>query len=160
MPVKCLLLCWLIYWDTVEVVICWLIHELSEEYGWGIVDDNWRKMSHRRWLDAWNFGFRMKRDCSIHEVNTKDLIGCHYWAADLCHCFRIYAKIRFSHDTALIILWPCFRTDRSGQTVQTQTRLLLQEQSDPDQGLHCLLFQMHHFDMNEELVISTGKTGI
>ena len=31
-----------------------------------------------------------------------------------------------------------FRTDWSGQTVQTQIRLLLEEQS--DQGLHCLLF--------------------
>ena len=33
------------------------------------------------------------------------------------------------------------RTDRSGQTVQTQIRLLLEEQS--DQGLHCLQFQLH-----------------
>ena len=31
-----------------------------------------------------------------------------------------------------------FRTDKSGQTVQTQIRLLLKEQS--DQGIHCLLF--------------------
>ena len=31
-----------------------------------------------------------------------------------------------------------FWTERSGQTVQTQIRLLLEEQS--DQGLHCLLF--------------------
>ena len=37
-----------------------------------------------------------------------------------------------------------FRTDRSGQAVQTQLRLLLEEQS--DQGLHCLLFHLHHFD--------------
>ena len=37
-----------------------------------------------------------------------------------------------------------FRTDRSEQTVQTQIRLLLEEQS--DQGLHCLLFHSHHFD--------------
>ena len=36
------------------------------------------------------------------------------------------------------------RTDRSGQTVQTQIRLLLEEQS--DQGIHCLLFQLHQFD--------------
>ena len=36
-----------------------------------------------------------------------------------------------------------FRTDRSGQTVQTQIRLLLEEQS--DQGLHCLLFHLHLF---------------
>ena len=37
-----------------------------------------------------------------------------------------------------------FRTDSSRQTVQTQIRLLLEEQS--DQGLHCLLFHLHHFD--------------
>ena len=37
-----------------------------------------------------------------------------------------------------------FRTDRSGQTVQTQIRLLLVEQS--DQGLHCLLFRLQYFD--------------
>ena len=34
-----------------------------------------------------------------------------------------------------------FRTDRSGQTVQTQIRLLLEEQS--DQGLHYLEFRLH-----------------
>ena len=37
-----------------------------------------------------------------------------------------------------------FRTDMSGQTVQTQIRLLLEEQY--DQGLHCLLFHLHVFD--------------
>ena len=37
-----------------------------------------------------------------------------------------------------------FPTDWSGQTVQTEIRLLLEEQS--DQGLHCLLFHLHLFD--------------
>ena len=37
-----------------------------------------------------------------------------------------------------------FRTYRLGQIVQTQVKLLLEEQS--DQGLHCLLFHLHHFD--------------
>ena len=37
-----------------------------------------------------------------------------------------------------------FRTDIPGQTVQTQIRLLLEEQS--DQGLHCLLFRLHRLD--------------
>ena len=37
-----------------------------------------------------------------------------------------------------------FLTDSSGQTVQTQIRLLLEEQS--DQGLHHLLFDLHIFD--------------
>ena len=35
-------------------------------------------------------------------------------------------------------------TDRSGQTVQTQIRLLLKEQS--DQGEHCLPFNLHLLD--------------
>ena len=37
-----------------------------------------------------------------------------------------------------------FRTDRSRQTVQTQIRLLLEEQS--DQGLPCLLFHLDLLD--------------
>ena len=37
-----------------------------------------------------------------------------------------------------------FRTDTPGQTVQTQIRLLLEEQS--DQGLHCLPFRLHRLD--------------
>ena len=37
-----------------------------------------------------------------------------------------------------------FRTDRFGQIVQTQIRLLLEEQS--DQGLHCLQFHLHLFE--------------
>ena len=35
-------------------------------------------------------------------------------------------------------------SDMSRQTVQIQIRLLLEEQS--DQGLHCLLFHLLHFD--------------
>ena len=42
-----------------------------------------------------------------------------------------------------------FRTDRSGQTVQTHIRLLLEEQS--DQGLHCLLFHLRLFDRIPEM---------
>ena len=37
-----------------------------------------------------------------------------------------------------------FRTNRPGQTVQTQIWLLLKEQS--DQGLHCLPFCLHRLD--------------
>ena len=40
------------------------------------------------------------------------------------------------------LIFLSFQTDRSGQTVQTEIRLLLEEQS--DQGLHCLQFQMHY----------------
>ena len=48
----------------------------------------------------------------------------------------------FPNTCTFVIL--SFRPDRSGQTVQTQIRLLLEEQS--DQGLHCLLFHLHLFD--------------
>ena len=37
---------------------------------------------------------------------------------------------------------PSFPTNRSGQTVQTQIRLLVK-----DQGLHCLLFHLHLSDV-------------
>ena len=39
---------------------------------------------------------------------------------------------------------PKFSDNGFGQTVQTQIRLLLEEQS--DQCLHCLLFHLHVFD--------------
>ena len=38
-----------------------------------------------------------------------------------------------------------FRTNQSGQTEQTQIRLLLEEQS--DQGLHCLLIHSHLWEI-------------
>ena len=43
---------------------------------------------------------------------------------------------------------PKFSTDMSGQTVQTQNRLLLES----DQGLHCLQFQPHFLDPNYPVV--------
>ena len=42
------------------------------------------------------------------------------------------------------VMFLSFRTDWSGQTVQTQIRLLLEEQS--DQGLHSLQFWLHLLD--------------
>ena len=52
--------------------------------------------------------------------------------------------------SAATIMIQSFQTDRSGQTVQIQIRLLLEEQS--DQSLHCLLFPLNLFD-----VIPRGK---
>ena len=45
-----------------------------------------------------------------------------------------FCGLHIKQTTVIVI---SFRTDKSGQTVQTQIRLLLEEQS--DQGLHCLL---------------------
>ena len=46
--------------------------------------------------------------------------------------------------TVITVMNRIIRTTRSRQTVQTQIRVLLEEQS--DQGLHCLLFHLHLFD--------------
>ena len=47
--------------------------------------------------------------------------------------------------------FPSFWTDLCRKTVQTQIRLLLEEQS--DQGLHCLLF---HLGLSEALLHSSN----
>ena len=74
-----------------------------------------------------------------------------FWFMPAMHVFKPFGSVVFAcmclyrarfHAKAQKTL--SFRTDRSGQTVQTQIRLLLEEQS--DQGLHCLLFPLHHFD--------------
>ena len=53
-------------------------------------------------------------------------------------------RVFLSHGSFDTVMTLSFLTGRSGQTVQTQIRLLLEEQS--DQGLHCLLFHFYHFD--------------
>ena len=65
-----------------------------------------RLNSHRRWLEACNFIFRKKRDCTIYVAKTKALIDqlCGYREADLRLCFRICIKKTFSHDAAQKIL--------------------------------------------------------
>ena len=56
------------------------------------------------------------------------------------------------HCLLVTVMTLSFWTERSGQTVQTQIRLLLKEQSEllleeqSDQGLHCLLFHLLHFE--------------
>ena len=57
---------------------------------------------------------------------------------------KIYSLLCLYLNFKTTVMIQSFRTFRSGQTVQTQIRLLLEEQS--DQGLHCLLFHLHLFD--------------
>ena len=61
-----------------------------------------RLYSHRRWLEARNFGFRLKRDCTIRIAKTKALISFAVTAKLICVFVFAYAKIRFSHDAAHI----------------------------------------------------------
>ena len=61
-----------------------------------------------------------------------------------CPFFRDQRQKLYSDIQQHSVMILSFRTDRSEQTVQTQIRLLLEEQS--DQGLHCLQFPLHRLD--------------
>ena len=56
--------------------------------------------SHRKWLEACNFGFRKKRNCTIRMAKTKELISFAVTAKLICVFVFAYAKSRFSHDAA------------------------------------------------------------
>ena len=59
---------------------------------------------------------------------------------------RVFTVLNISRCPKFTVMILNFRTDRSGQTLQTQIRLLLEEQS--DQGLRCLLFHLDVFLQN------------
>ena len=84
---------------------------------------------------------RITEELASRGVLTKEEFNLHT-AQRYDKVMRTLNKVTVSATTTVMIL--NFRTDRSGQTVQTQIRLLLEEQS--DQGLHCLLFRSHLFD--------------
>ena len=60
--------------------------------------------SHRKWLEAGNFGFRKKRDCTIHVAKTKALISFAVTAKLICGFVFAYANCCFSHAQAHIIV--------------------------------------------------------
>ena len=64
-----------------------------------------------------------------------------------CISYRSICFIKWLSKVCLLIctvMILSFRTDMPGQTVQTQIRLLLEEQS--VHGLHCLPFRLHRLD--------------
>ena len=58
---------------------------------------------HRRWLEAGNFGFRKKRNCTIRVVKTKALISFRATAKLICAFVFAYANCLFSHAQAHIL---------------------------------------------------------
>ena len=76
---------------------------------------------------------KSKSNCSLYLVSK---------TVDMCF---ISSNTSYLFDPFIItVMILSFQTDRPGQTVQTQIRLLLEEQS--DQGLHCLPFRLHRLD--------------
>ena len=89
----------------------------------------------------------------MHRIRKKSITIC---SILVCLCIQLFRHAVWACIFTTVI-FPSFQTDRSGQTVQTQIRLLLKEQS--DQGLHCLQFTlilwMHY--SNETPSCSTFK---
>ena len=75
---------------------------------------------------------------SVSLKNNECVIMCAKYYVDRPTCIQY--TVTFTVTVMILSFW----TYRSGQTVQTEIRLLLEEQS--DQGIHCLLFHLHHFD--------------
>ena len=71
--------------------------------------------NHRRWLEAFIFGFRKYRDCTISVAKTKALTSFAVTAKLICVFVFAYAKSRFSHDAAHIT--------NSEEPIQTATEL-------------------------------------
>ena len=97
----------------------------------------------------------------VHRINSSFPIGGHSCLSYLKQILfyldtkKVKTSMKLASNTALVnimfikkflstVILLSFRTDRSGQTVQTQIRLLLEEQS--DQGLYCLQYHLHLFD--------------
>ena len=59
----------------------------------------------RKCLEAWTFGFRKLRNCTIRVAKTKALISFAVTAKLICVFVFTYTKIRFSHDAANIEFW-------------------------------------------------------
>ena len=73
---------------------------------------------HRRWLEAWNFGFRKKRDCTIYVAKTKALISFAWFSHDAAHIFveRIMSDAMEDNKGSVsidgrVFINPCFVDD-------------------------------------------------
>ena len=95
--------------------------------------------SHRRWLEAWNFGFRKFRDCTIRVAKTKALISFAVTAKLICVIVFAYAKSRFSHNEAQIFMIKMVFLNTERRTMGVTHVVLLTLLND-----RATLFQYHY----------------
>ena len=79
-----------------DIVICEPVREKTSNLGSDLY-------MHRRWLEAGNFGFRKKRNCTIRVAKTKALISFTVTAKLICAFVFAYADCCFSHATAHVV---------------------------------------------------------
>ena len=80
------------------------VHEKSNNLGFPPGPIQTRLYSHRRWLEAGNFGFRKKRYCTLRVAKTKALISFAVTAMLICALVFAYANCWFSHVAAHLSL--------------------------------------------------------
>ena len=80
------------------------VHEKTNNLGFRPGTTQTGLYSHRRWLEAGNFGFGNKRNCTTHVAKTKALISCAVTAKLICAFVFAYADCWFSHAVAHILL--------------------------------------------------------
>ena len=68
----------------------------NQQYGFGPGSTQIGLYSHRRWLKAGNFGFKKKKNCTIHVVKTKALISFAVTAKLICAFVFGYADCWFA----------------------------------------------------------------
>ena len=94
------------------------------------------------------FFWCLQRRAGIREGGVGQHVNLPMAWTELAQLAQCRGKIQEGKDntncTYIAVMNLCFRTHVSWHTVQIQIRLLLEEQS--DQGLHCLLFNLHLFD--------------
>ena len=79
------------------------VHEKTNNLGFRPGLTQTRLCSHRSRLEARNFGFKKKRDCTIYVAKTKALISFAVTAKLICAFVFAYADCWFSHALAQII---------------------------------------------------------
>ena len=131
---------------------CWVYNLITYMYTGNltmIAHNNWTRTFRINPLHSWgNTGSKLGQKFREKWLLPSGKIGGSFlgekrsYQASASHFILMKTLWNFTWNTVMFL---SFRTDRSGQTVQTQIRLLLEEQS--DQGLHCLQFPLHLLDV-------------
>ena len=81
------------------------VREKTKQFGFQPGSTQIRLYSHKRWLEAWNFGFKKKRGCTIRvaKAKIKALISFAVTAKLICDFVFAYADCWFSHAAAHFI---------------------------------------------------------
>ena len=95
-------------------------------------------------LDSWLCLFCIVRKPNGVDLMTKPVYAICEQQRHLSDCTNAVHCLDSIIPIVSTVMILSFQTDMPGQTVQTQIRLHLEEQS--DRGLHCLPFRLHHLD--------------